>query len=107
PRRSQMTVTTTPDMTVAERIEAVADQIAAEADRADELGTLPDETVKLLKESGVVRMLQPKEFGGTEDSPVEFFKRVMQIGALSGSAGWVAGVVGIHTSEEQTSGLES
>jgi len=101
-----MTVTTTPDMTVAERIEAVADQIAAEADRADELGTLPDETVKLLKESGVVRMLQPKEFGGTEDSPVEFFQRVMQIGALSGSAGWVAGVVGIHPFELAQGSLE-
>lgn len=85
--------------TIAERIEEMADYLVGQAEEADSLGRLPDETTKRLKETGVVRMLQPKQYGGSESSPVEFFERVLQVGALSGSTGWVTGVVGIHPFE--------
>ncbi|MFV2175499.1 acyl-CoA dehydrogenase family protein [Actinomadura sp. LOL_016] len=80
-------------------MEELLDSLPGQAEEADGLGRLPDETVKRLRDSGVVRMLQPTEFGGSESSPVEFFETVLEIGRRSGSAGWVSGVVGIHPFE--------
>lgn len=82
-----------------ERVEELADFLEEQAEQADDLGRLPDETAKRLKDVGVVRMLQPKDFGGFESDPVEFFKAVLSIGSHHGSSGWVAGVVGVHPFE--------
>ncbi|MBC9732870.1 hydroxylase [Nocardioides marmotae] len=84
---------------VRERILARADEIAAEAEANDELGRLTDTTAEVLRSSGVIRMLQPVEHGGYEADPVEFFRTVRDIGVRSASAGWVAGVVGVHAFE--------
>lgn len=84
---------------VHERILARAEEIAAEAAPSDELGRLTDTTAEVLRSSGVMRMLQPKEFGGHEASPVDFFRTQRDIGVQSSSAGWVAGVVGVHAFE--------
>lgn len=81
---------------VHERIARYADQLAGQDDRADQIGQLTDETVRLMRESGVIRLLQPQEFGGYECHPNEFFEAVMQVCVRSASAGWVAGVVGVH-----------
>jgi alkylation response protein AidB-like acyl-CoA dehydrogenase len=81
---------------VRERIGNYADRLAAEADRAEQIGQLTDETARLLREIGVIRLLQPRAFGGYECQPNEFFTAVMQVCVQSGSAGWVAGVVGVH-----------
>lgn len=85
--------------TVLERVEELAAYLEDQAEEADDLGRLPDETRKRLEEAGVVRMLQPKDFGGLESSPVEFFETVLAIGSRHGSSGWVAGVVGVHPFE--------
>jgi len=85
--------------TVPERIEELSEEFTALAEEADALGRTPDTAVKLLRDSGVVRMLQSRDFGGLETSPVDFFESVMRIGARSGSIGWVAGVVGVHPFE--------
>ncbi|MDO5500273.1 MAG: acyl-CoA dehydrogenase family protein, partial [Propionibacteriaceae bacterium] len=60
---------------------------------------LPDDVAEAVKSTGVVRMLQPKEFGGYESHPVEYMEAVYNIGVHDGSAGWVAGVVGVHPHE--------
>lgn len=85
--------------TVLERIEQIADLLEANAAKSEELGRLSDETASALRLSGVGRMLQPKDFGGYESHPLDFFKAVLEIGALDPSAGWVAGVVGVHPHE--------
>lgn len=82
-----------------DRLEELSDHFTAKAEEADGLGRVPDDTVKLLRDSGVIRMLQPKEFGGSESSPVDFLECVLQVGARAGSIGWVTGVVGIHPFE--------
>ena len=84
---------------VTERILARAEELAAEAAPSDELGRLTDTTAEILRESGVMRMLQPREHGGYEASPVDFFRTQLAIGVQSSSAGWVAGVVGVHAFE--------
>lgn len=72
------------------------DTFSANAERADELGHIPEESAKALKDSGIIRMFQPREFGGMEAHPVEFFKALFEVGRRCGSSGWVTGVVGVH-----------
>lgn len=81
---------------VIERLERLAEPFEEQADEADRLGRLPETTVKQLRETGVIRLLQPREFAGYEAHPADFFKAVFEVGSHSASAGWVCGVVGIH-----------
>jgi 3-hydroxy-9,10-secoandrosta-1,3,5(10)-triene-9,17-dione monooxygenase len=57
---------------------------------------LPDETAKQLRQSGVMRLLQPARCGGYEADPQAFFEAVRLIGTACGSSSWVTGVVGVH-----------
>lgn len=72
------------------------DTFSQGAPLADELGRIPVESARALKESGIIRMFQPREFGGTESHPVDFFRALFEVGRRCGSSGWVAGVVGVH-----------
>ncbi len=63
----------------------------AESDRR-----LPDSTVKELTDTGVMRLLKPKAFGGYEADPVAFYEAVLSIAEHCGSTAWVTGVVGVH-----------
>ncbi len=78
------------------KIEEAGSFLAESSEAADELGRLPDETGKALKECGVVRLLQPADFGGYEADPRDFLAAVMDVGNWCPSAGWVSGVVGVH-----------
>ena len=49
---------------VLDRIEQYADEIRAEGAEGDKLMRLSDTSAKRLRDSGVMRMLQPKEYGG-------------------------------------------
>ncbi len=82
---------------VLENLAKIKDQVAALAAEAEDLGRLPDESVRLVKSTGLTRMMQPKEYGGLEATPGEYIEAVMAAGALGCSAaGWVGGVVGLH-----------
>lgn len=81
------------------RLEEAADLFERNAEEAERIGRLPDASAAAMRESGVVRMLQPKEFGGLEEHPSEFFRAVMDISTHDAAAGWVAGVVGVHPHE--------
>lgn len=89
----------TDSFSVLERVEALADFFVAQAEEADTLGRLPDATVAKMKEAGVAKILHPADLGGYEGSPVDFFTSLISIGSRSTSAGWVAGVVGVHAFE--------
>ena len=47
-------------------------------------------------DGGVLRALQPTRWGGGEASLLEFVDTSMAVSAASPSAGWVAGVIGVH-----------
>ncbi len=81
---------------VLDRIMQHADEIRAEGVEGDKLMRLTDTTAKHLRESGIIRTFQPKEFGGFEGHPREAAETVMALGALDGATGWVAGIVGVH-----------
>lgn len=60
------------------------------------LGRVTDEGAALIRDSGLVRMLQPKQYGGYEADPREFYQTVIELGSKASSIGWVGSVVGVH-----------
>ncbi|MBM7458310.1 acyl-CoA dehydrogenase family protein [Rhodococcus coprophilus] len=73
-----------------------ADEIRADGAEGDALMRLTDRSAGRLRDAGVIRMLQPKEFGGLEAHPREFAETAMALGAMDGATGWVSGIVGVH-----------
>ncbi|RZA32788.1 MAG: hydroxylase [Lysobacteraceae bacterium] len=61
-----------------------------------ELGRVTDEGARLIRDSGLVRMLQPKQYGGYEADPREFYQSVIDLASRASSLGWVGSVVGVH-----------
>ena len=82
-----------------EELKNLSDAVAKEVNGSEELGRITDEAARLLREAGIVRMLQPKDFGGEEVHPREFFEVLMELTANAPSIGWVSGVVGVHPFE--------
>ena len=81
---------------VFERIKESGPLLADHSEAGERQGHLTDEVVKQLTDTGLVRLLQPDEFGGYEADPRDFLAAVMDVGHHCPSAGWVAGVVGVH-----------
>ncbi|MGW5276868.1 acyl-CoA dehydrogenase family protein [Streptomyces sp. NPDC004044] len=81
---------------VKNKVQAAAQTLKDESVPSDELGRLTDKLAATLRETGIIRMYQPAEFGGEEAHPVEFMQAAMAVAAASPSAGWVSGVVGVH-----------
>jgi 3-hydroxy-9,10-secoandrosta-1,3,5(10)-triene-9,17-dione monooxygenase len=81
---------------VLDNIVAMADDLRSRAEEAESLGRLPDDMAKSMKHAGIIRMLARKEYGGFEAHPRDFSETVMKTASIYGSAGWVAGIVGVH-----------
>ncbi len=81
---------------VVRRVEEVAAQLAAAADETERGGKLSDKSVKLVRQAGVMRMLQPTDFGGYAAHPRDFAEAVMATAKRCGATGWVCGVGGVH-----------
>lgn len=81
------------------RIEAAMPILAEESLACDSLGKLTPKTYEILRDSGIIRIFQPKKYGGLEGDPVEFARLIMDLAANAPSAGWVCGVVGLHSFE--------
>ena len=81
---------------VLDRVTAIADPLRGQAAEAERIGRLTDDTVKLMKAAGLIRLLQPKSYQGFEVHPREFAETVMATAALDPAAGWIVGVLGVH-----------
>jgi alkylation response protein AidB-like acyl-CoA dehydrogenase len=77
-------------------VSARAAELRAELTPSDEQARLTDTAASILKDSGGMRLLQAKDLGGFEEHPNEFFDWVIRVGTEHPSAGWIAGVVGVH-----------
>jgi len=83
-------------MSLVDDAERLAPRFAACVDEDRRLRRLSDASWSLLNEHGILRALQPQRWGGRETSLVEFVDAVFAISRASPSAGWVAGVLGVH-----------
>jgi 3-hydroxy-9,10-secoandrosta-1,3,5(10)-triene-9,17-dione monooxygenase len=83
-------------MSLLEKARRLAPQLAAAAAGDDELRRLSDQSWQHLLEGGFLRSLQPARFGGGEIHLLEFVDAAIELSRSSPSAGWVAGVIGVH-----------
>ncbi len=84
------------DATAVQRIASRAEVLHSEALQGDLQNNLSRDSISALKASGGFRLLLAREFGGDEAHPNEFIDWVIEAGSHQASAGWVAGVVGVH-----------
>jgi len=78
------------------KIHEQEDVLRAEHARCDEAGQLTERTVEALRESRGMRLLQSREYGGYQGELTDFYEWVRTAAQYNPSAGWVAGVVGVH-----------
>lgn len=83
-------------MTILEDIRRLEPEFRAEEELSAEQRSLTDRTWKHMMETGLLRGLQPKRWGGGELSLREHLTSVYELGRIAPSAGWVSGVVGSH-----------
>jgi alkylation response protein AidB-like acyl-CoA dehydrogenase len=81
---------------VVQRVHDIGSDLEGINTEADEQRYLPETAMKQLSDTGLFRLLQPKDFGGEEAHLCEFLESVMAVGSHSPSAGWISGVVGVH-----------
>jgi len=70
--------------------------LQAGATPSDQQGKLDEDSFDLMRASGGTKLLQAKDIGGYEAHPVDFVNWVMEVATHQPSAGWIAGVVGVH-----------
>jgi alkylation response protein AidB-like acyl-CoA dehydrogenase len=70
------------------RVAAIADLVRAEAEQAEIDRCLGDKTVDALRETGLLRMLLPRHFGGGALHLADTFPIVEALSRVNGSAGW-------------------
>jgi 3-hydroxy-9,10-secoandrosta-1,3,5(10)-triene-9,17-dione monooxygenase len=83
-------------MSLVAEAKRIAPLLAANSSEDEQLRRLTDRTWRLLLDGGFVRALQPARFGGGEAPLLEFVDAIFEISRVSPSAGWVAGVIGVH-----------
>lgn len=86
----------TTDHEVLRALAEHSDQLREQEAGSIERRSLSPETAALLRELSVIKLVQPKRFGGLEADPCVFNEALAMLGRHSSAAGWVAGVVGVH-----------
>ena len=71
-----------------EAVDRVRDVLAAHADEAEALRTLPQAAVAALRESGLLALMLPTVLGGAEADPVTQTEVMEAVSAIDPSTGW-------------------
>jgi resorcinol 4-hydroxylase (FADH2) len=79
-----------------EQAERMIPALRLNAQRAREIRRIPDETLTMLRASGLARILQPRRVGGSEMPLVSLLDVLLPIGAGCGSTAWVLAQYLIH-----------
>ena len=69
-------------------VDSVRDILAAHADEAEEMRTLPAASVAALRESGLFALKTPAVLGGAEADPMTQFAVLEAVAYIDSSAGW-------------------
>ncbi len=71
-----------------DRLEEIGADLELRADEAEEKGTLPQATVDLLYQSGLLHLKLPEVLGGAEADPLTYLDVIEAVCAVDTSAGW-------------------
>jgi alkylation response protein AidB-like acyl-CoA dehydrogenase len=80
-------------------IRRIGPELAARAEEVEAAGRLSEQHAKLLKDAGVMRLLQPERWGGFEAEPESLSLAAAEVAHYCSASGWVTGIVGVHSWE--------
>lgn len=61
--------------------------------------SLPSRALDILRETGLMDALRPREYGGAAANPRDFFAGVVALASAFPALGWIGGVLGVHAFE--------
>ena len=77
-------------------VRSILPRLAATTHESDRLRRLSDDAASALRESGLARMITPKQFGGYQLSPSAHIRACAEIGNVCSAASWVLMVCVAH-----------
>ena len=86
----------TSDFDYRSAVRSILPRLAASTNESDKLRRLSDDAANALRESGLSRMITPKQFGGYELSPSVHIRVCAEIGNVCSAASWVLMVCVAH-----------
>jgi 3-hydroxy-9,10-secoandrosta-1,3,5(10)-triene-9,17-dione monooxygenase len=84
------------DVDFIERARSVGDVAARHTREAERNRRMPDAVIDELVQSGLVRMLRPRQLGGHQSDPMTYVEVGRELALSSVAAGWLFGVLSIH-----------
>jgi len=75
-------------MTAAALAEAYHQEIRQRADDIEAAGRIPQDLARNMAADGLFRLLVPKQYGGSEIHPKDYFAALMATGRADGAVGW-------------------
>ncbi|MCH2172691.1 flavin-dependent monooxygenase [Myxococcota bacterium] len=78
------------------RLDELLPAIGERAEETEALRRIPDATIQELRDSGLMKALQPARWGGSELDPLTLYRAARAIGRRCGSTAWVYGILGVH-----------
>ena len=78
------------------RVRELVPAFRARAEATEVARRIPEETIKELRDSGLLRVLQPKRYGGLECDLDVFARIVLELGRGCGSTTWVYSIVAMQ-----------
>jgi 3-hydroxy-9,10-secoandrosta-1,3,5(10)-triene-9,17-dione monooxygenase len=79
-----------------EEARRLAPRIAERAAETERLRGIPDETIAELRDSGLIHVFKPSQYGGAESDLLAGCAAFFEISKACASTGWVLGVIAVH-----------
>ena len=79
-----------------ERAKSLVPKLRERAEEVDTLRRVPEETIKELKEEGLLTLLRPKRYGGQETNMRTYTDVIVEISKGCASTGWVLALCSIR-----------
>ncbi len=77
-------------------VEALVPALRERAEQARQERRVPEESINDLQEAGFFLALQPRQWGGYELDPQDFFRMQCKIAEACMSTAWASGIVAVH-----------
>ncbi|MFE3001432.1 3-hydroxy-9,10-secoandrosta-1,3,5(10)-triene-9,17-dione monooxygenase oxygenase subunit [Nocardia sp. NPDC059246] len=78
------------------RIDNLLPVLRDRAWETEDKASVSADTMEHLADTGLFRLMQPRQWGGAAADPTIFFEAIRRMSGACGSTGWVASVLGVH-----------
>ena len=89
-------VLTKNELAIIDEAKVLAEKIRGRAKLTEELRRIPEETIQELKDTGIIKILRPKRYGGLQLSVETYARVIVEISKACASTGWIASLCAIR-----------